>query len=108
MPKIGPDTVPALFMYAVGLLFAIVIAYQTLQGQSISIYAVSILSGVILYASNSSGVQHGVNVTNDIVSKTAAAIPSTPSGKLSTDAITAAELVKDTAKTTAEKLHKAP
>ena len=74
-----------IFLYGIGFLFALVIAYQiviNVNGSPNSL-AVGIVNIIIGYVINSVGVQHGVSVTNDTVAKTAIAqYPLTPEGIL--------------------------
>ena len=63
----------AVFLYMLGLLFAVVIAYQMVQGQPINQVATGYIGLVIGYAINSHGISQGVSQTNDTVNKTAQA-----------------------------------
>lgn len=67
--------VPVYFLYITGFLFACVVAYQILvepNGMPNPL-AIGIMNLVVGYVINSVGMQHGVNVTNDVVGKTATA-----------------------------------
>src|SRR5947209_6261137 len=63
----------AIFLYMLGFLFAVVVAYQMTQNQPINQIATGYIGLVIGYAINSHGVTQGVANTNDTVNKTAIA-----------------------------------
>lgn len=61
------------FLYVVGAAGAGVIGWQALHNAEINPLIATTVGGIIAQAINSVGVSHGVNVTNDTVSKTAVA-----------------------------------
>lgn len=70
----------SVFLYAIGLLFASVIAYQVVVGQVINVDAYYFVSLIVLQAVHQGGVNQGVTTTNDTVAKTAAAVPAATKG----------------------------
>jgi len=69
-----------IFLYLIGALFAGVIAYQIVVGQTINVDAYYFVSLIVLQAVHQGGVSQGVTTTNDTVAKTAAAVPAATKG----------------------------
>lgn len=63
----------SIFLYLIALIFALVLAIQSLKGQTPSVVSIGFVTTILGYAINSQGVQHGVTSTNDTVAKTAIA-----------------------------------
>ena len=63
----------SIFIYGLGLIFAGVIAFQLINGHDPSTIAVGFVTTVVGQAIMAKGTQHGVDVTNDTVSKVAVA-----------------------------------
>ena len=62
-----------IFLYIIGLTFTFVVAYQMIYNLPLNPFALGIVGALAGNLQGSVSTQHGVNVTNDTVAKTASA-----------------------------------